>query len=236
LDGQSEHNINRNLMFIIEDRRSGPVDGAGQPVGYLQHPNFPGAQGLTALWYELKPGVSWLDVTPCVVRHLWDKGRKYAEREGKTCSSFCLFLGAQHPAYEALGRNLPSIIEPYAWYMRVPDLPGFLNHIRPALEKRLAESIAVGHSREIKISFYRDGLRLVIEKGKITTIESWKPSPEDGGMIAFPGLTFLQVLFGYRSYDELRRSFPDCWGDEEDVHALINILFPKKLSDLFPVS
>ena len=104
--------------------------------------------------------------------------------------------------------------EPYAWYLRVPDLPGFLNHIKPALEKRLAESIAVGHSREIKISFYRDGLRLVIEKGKLTAIEPWKPTPEDGGVIAFPDLTFLQLLFGYRSYDELDHSFADCWCDQ----------------------
>jgi hypothetical protein len=131
---------------------------------------------------------------------------------------------------------LPSIVDPYAWYLRVSDLPAFLNHIKPALEKRLAESIAVGHSHEIKSSFYRDGLRLVLERGKLTTIESWKPSPEDGGVIAFPELTYLQLLFGYRSYDELHQSFADCWCDSEEVRALINILFPKKCSDVFPVS
>ena len=240
LNGQSENNLNRYLMYIIEDKlstpQSGSVDGAGEPVGYFQHPNILGIKGLTLLWYELKPGVSWLDVTPSVVRYLWNTGQEYAQRDGKPCTSFCLLLGAQHPAYEALGKNLPSVIDPYAWYLRVPDLPGFLNHIKPALEKRLVESIAMGHSREIKLSFYRDGLRLVIEKGKITKMESWKPSPKDGGMIAFPGLTFLQVLFGYRSYDELHHSFADCWCDGEDLRALINILFPKTLSDVFPVS
>jgi hypothetical protein len=55
-------------------------------------------------------------------------------------------------------------------------------------------------------------------------------------MIAFPGLTFLQLLFGYRSYEELHQSFADCWCDGEDLRALINIFFPKKLSDVFPVS
>ncbi len=229
LNGQSENNLNRYLMFIVEDR-------TGESVGYLQHPNLLGNKGLTLLWYELSPGVSWLDVTPSVIRYVWNRGQEYAQRDGKICSSFCLLLGSQHPAYESLGKDLPSVVDPYAWYLRVPDLSGFLNHIRPALEKRLAESIAVGHSREIKISFYRDGLRLVIEKGRIRTIESWKPSPEDGGLIAFPGLTFLQILFGYRSYDELHQSFADCWCDGEDIRSLINILFPKKLSDVFPVS
>jgi hypothetical protein len=229
LNGQSEGNLNYYLMLIIEDR-------AGDPVGYVQHPNILGSMGLTALWYELKPGVSWLEVTPSLIRYLWKTGQDYARRDGKTCTSFCLLLGAKHPAYEALGKDLPSTYGPYAWYLRVPDLPGFLNHIKPALEKRLAESIAAGHSREIKISFYRDGLRLVLEKGRLITMESWKPTAEDGGAIAFPGLTFLQALFGYRSYDELHQSFPDCWCDSEEVRALIDILFPKKLSDVFPVA
>jgi hypothetical protein len=229
LDGQSKNSVDYFVMLLIEDRN-------GEPVGYFQHYNALGVTGLTALWYELKPGVSWLDVTPSVVRFLWNKGQEYAQQEGKIRTSFGFLLGAQHPVYEVLGNNLPNQPQPYAWYLRVPDLPGFLDHIRPALEKRLADSIAVGHSCEIKISFYREGLRLVIERGKLTVSEPWKPSPEDGGIIAFPGLTFLQVLFGYRGYDELHQSFADCWCDSEEVRALINILFPKKLSNVFPVS
>jgi hypothetical protein len=55
-------------------------------------------------------------------------------------------------------------------------------------------------------------------------------------MVAFPGLTFLQILFGYRSLEELQQSFPDCWCDSEEVRALIDILFPKKFSDVFPIA
>jgi hypothetical protein len=144
-------------------------------------------------------------------------------------------LGTQHPVYEVMGKDLPAVYPPYAFYMRVPDLVGFLNHIKPALEKRIAESIAVGHSREIKISFYRDGVRLLLEKGKLAAIESWKPSPGNDGDVAFPDRTFLQILFGYRSFDELEQSFADCWCDSQEVRALMNILFPKKLSDVFPI-
>lgn len=229
LDGQSENNVDYYPRYIIENT-------SGEAVGYIQHRNWLGITGINVIGYELKPGVSWLAVTPSVVRHLWVKGQEFAERDGKARTSFGFVLGAQHPVYEALGKNLPSEHSPYAWYIRIPDLPSFLNHIRPALEKRIAESIAVGHSREIKISFYRDGLRLVLEKGKLLTIESWKPSPDDDGAAAFPGLTFLQLLFGYRSFAELRQSFPDCGYDGEDVRALIDILFPKKVSDVFPVA
>ena len=229
LDGHSEKNVTSYEMRLIEDK-------SGKPVGYFQHSNYFGGTGLNAAQYELAHGVSWLEVTPGVMRYLWNTGQEYAKRDGGACTSFGFALGGCHPAYDALGKNLPSVREPYAWYLRVPDLPGFLNHIKPALEKRMAESIAPGHSREIRISLYRDGLRIVIEKGRLRTIEPWMPTPKEEGDVAFPDLTFLQILFGYRSYDELHNAFADCWCDHEDVRVLINILFPKKLSDVFPVA
>jgi hypothetical protein len=229
LDGQSKENADHYQMYLIEDL-------SGELVGYFQHPTWLGNTGVTALWYELKPGISWLAVTPTVVRHLWNKGQEYAERDGKKCSSFGFMLGASHPVYEAFEKSLPDVRLPYAYYVRVPDLADFVNHIKPALENRIVDSIAAGTSREIKISFYRNGLRLVLENGRLAVIESWQPSPDDDGAVAFPGLTFLQVLFGYRSFDELKYAFADCWCDNDDVRVLINILFPKKLSDVFPVA
>ena len=214
---------------VIEDKTS-------EPAGFLKHLCFVSNGSLTSILYELKPDVSWLEVTPSVVRYLWQTGQEYARRDGTACRSFGFALGEEHPAYEAIKDRLPEVRGSYAWYMRVPDLPGFLNHIRPVLERRLAESIAAGHSREVKISFYRSGLRFVMEHGQLKTIEVWKPTPRDEGEIAFPGLTFLQILFGYRSYEELHYAFPDCWCDSEEVRVLINILFPKKPSNIYPIA
>ena len=228
LMGRSENN-NCWVDCMIEDK-------ADEPVGFFRHPGYNQQGSLAASRYELKPGISWLEATPSVVRYLWAKGQEYAKRDGGECSWFGFVLGAAHPAYVALGNRLPTIRDPYAWYLRIPDLRGFLNHIKPVLEKRLAESIATGHSCEIKISFYRSGLHFVIEKGRLTTIAPWKPTPEDGGVMAFPGLVFLQMLFGYRGYDELQYTFADCWCDSEEVRALINILFPKKLSNVYPIA
>ena len=208
----------------------------GEPVGFFRHPAYNHSNSMVAGRFELKPGVSWLEATPAVVRYLWAKGQEYARRDGCEFSSFGFVLGAAHPAYEALGNRLPTIRDPYAWYLRVPDLRGFLEHIQPVLEMRLAESIASNHSREFRISFYRTGLRLVIERGKIITIEPWKPAPKDEGEAAFPGLTFLQLLFGYRSAEELNHAFADCWWNSEEVRALLNSLFPKKLSTVYPIA
>ena len=229
LMGRSENN-NCWVNCIVEDPSS-------RLVGYFGHPGYNYQTTLVAARYEVKPGLSWLEVTPSVVRYLWAKGQEYAKRYGGECNSFGFLLGASHPAYEALGDRLPRIRDPYAWYLRVPDIRGFLNHIKPVLEKRLAESIAAGHSREIRISFYRTGLRLNIDHGEITAIESWKPGPGDEeGDAAFPNLTFLQLLFGYRSFEELEYTLADCWCGSEDVRTLLKILFPKKLSNVYPIA
>jgi hypothetical protein len=144
--------------------------------------------------------------------------------------------GSEHPAYEAGADGLPQGWPPYAWYLRLPDLPGFLRRVAPVLEQRLARSIAAGHSGELKLSFYRGGLRLVLADGRLTAIEPWQPSTEDGGNAAFPELTFLQLLFGHRSLDELRQAFPDCRIQGDEARGLLNALFPKQASNVWPIS
>jgi len=133
--------------------------------------------------------------------------------------------------------SLPRVRKPYAWYLRVVDIPAFLQLIKPALEKRLDESSISGYSGEIKMTFYRDGLRLVIEKGRLSTIEAWKPMPYGhAGDAGFPPHTFLQLLFGYRSLEMLKTSFVDCWTSRDEFHVLLSALFPRQPSDVWPIS
>jgi hypothetical protein len=150
--------------------------------------------------------------------------------DGRTQSSFGFFFAQEHPVYQAMGDDLPEFRKPYAYFIRVADLIGFVRHIAPALEQRLAASIAPGYSGELKISFYQRGMRLLFEKGKLSLVEDWKPTPTEWGNAAFPDLTFLQVLCGYRSFAELHQSFADCWWNNEQDRALLDILFPKKPS------
>jgi hypothetical protein len=131
-----------------------------------------------------------------------------------------------------LGNQVIIAGQPYAWYLRVPDVAGFLNHIRPVLEKRLANSIACGHSGECLLNLFPRGVRLVLESGRIT-IQPWKPGHADDGNAGFPLFSFLQILFGYRSLDELRYAFPDCWWSDESTRIIVNVLFPKKSSTLY---
>ena len=107
-----------------------------------------------------------------------------------------------------------------------------MRHIAPALEQRLAASAQSGYSGDLKVSFYRSGLHFRVHEGSIA-VEGWKPDRVEAGDAAFPDLTFLQLLFGYRSLAEIQHAFPDRSATTDDARALLPILFPKKDSDVW---
>lgn len=226
---KSPANINRRELRVIET-------AAGERVGSLAHPPTLWDGALLATHYEVRPGRSWLAVTPSVIRYLWAAGGDYAARDGQTRAAFGFGLGTEHPVYQAAGACLPHERAPYAWYVRVPDLPAFLRRVAPALERRLAASCAAGHTGEVKVSFYRAGLRLQLEQGRLT-VAPWRPVPKlDEGQAAFPEHTFLHLLFGHRRLDELKHLYRDCWTTGDEPRVLLEALFPQQASDLWPVS
>ena len=92
----------------------------------------------------------------------------------------------------------------------MPDLPAFVRHIGGVLEGRLAQSVAVGHSGALRLSFFGDGLLLRFEGGRLAEVAPCPHflSAEEAGPqgARFPDLTFLQLLFGCRSLEEPSRA------------------------------
>lgn len=209
----------------------------GQPAGFLVHKPRLHSGLLWATAYELAVGDSWPAVTPIVIRYLYAAGEAYAAERQEPFEASAFWLGADHPAYQTLPEPLPRARQPHAWswYVRVADVPDFLRSVAPVLEQRLARSEAAGHTGELRISFYRGGLRLVFEQGFMTVAEPWAPTSEDEGEAAFPDLTFLQLLFGYRSLEELEHAFADCWAWDEGARVLLPALFPKQPSRVWSV-
>ena len=163
--------------------------------------------------------------------------RTVCDREGNTRSAYTFALAGSHPVYEVIRDSLPRVRQPYCWYIRVPDLPAFIRHITPVLERRLSESIIPGFSGAVRISFYRSGIRLGLENGRLTLVEPWQPGPrEEEGEVAFPDLTFLQLVFGHRTMDELKQSRADCWWDGDRTRMLLTTLFPRKPSQFMPIA
>lgn len=229
IDGKTEQNVERLAVCIVET-------AAGRPMGLLLHERKLEHKRPTLFLAEILPGDSWLDVAPGLLRYLVATGAAYAGRDHEECTGYALRLLPDHPLLRAVSRLAPLPLRAYAWYIRVPDLIGFLQQITPVLDRRLAVSAAAGHSGELTIGMYREGLQLRFEEGRIAGIEPWQPQPHAGGNVQFPGRTFLQLVFGHRTLDELRYAFPDCSADGDRSAALIDALFPKQASAIWPIS
>ena len=181
---------------------------------------------------ELDGGASWQAAIVPLLRALRQYGEQLptVSRAAEPLREISFLLGRAHPAYDALGPELaPYYDPPYAWYLRVPDLPAFLARIAPALERRLAASPAANYTGTLKLDFYRGGLALSFEQGRLLRAEPWRACRWAWRRCRLPGLVFLQLLFGYRGLDELRDAFPDVWA-ESPAEGLLRALFPKAAS------
>lgn len=232
LEGKSTKNAQARKICIVEAQD-------GEPVGFLLHPHCLWYDALYLQRYELKAGVSWWAVTPSVLRYMQSQGAGYvpymvADKK-QAFTSLALSLGREHPAYTVVADWMPKMQAPYAWYLRVPDLPAFLRTIAPVLEKRLAKSVMVGHTGELRLNFYREGVKVAFEAGRIVEVAAWKFPGQAGSSAKFPGRTFLHLLFGHRSFAELGETFADC-GAPLEQRLLVEALFPKAVSYVRPVS
>ncbi len=241
LTGRNRRSATREEYRIVEA-------AGGEPVGFLSTDHYFHGTTFRAGGYELRPGVSYAAVTPSVLRYLVKMGEvafardpemyAWTGRAGQDVqfTSIRLNLGAEHPAYQLVQQAMPTYSKPYAWYIRVPDVGAFLRRIAPILERRVADSALAGHTGELKLSFYRSGVKLAFEKGTVQAVEPWKPGPDEWGTPSFPGHTFLQLLFGYRTLEELEYAFPDAGAGDDTARCLLGVLFPKQASDVWPVA
>lgn len=213
------------------------VDHAGEAKGYLLLASRRWGRELGVWGFDVAPGVSVQAMLPSVLRGLQAHGNQMPTEKPDTdpFSEIGIYLGRNSPLYDVMGGLAVATEAPYAWYVRVPDMPTFLKHIAPVLEKRLANSEAAGYTGELKIDFYRGGLHMVFEKGHLAMVENWVvPVFDSNAGAGFPALVFLQVVFGHRSIEELRYAFPDVWVNDETGY-LLKTLFPARPSLVLPL-
>ncbi len=146
-------------------------------------------------------------------------------------------MGRSDPLYDLLGHELaPAVEPPYAWYLRVPDIPAFLRLIGPELERRLAASKLAAHTGTLEVDLYTDGFQMRFEDGRLAGVDPWRATIKDepDSALQCPALTFLQLLMSYRSLAELTEIFPDVESRREH-RLLIDTLFPKRHSLVEPM-
>ena len=210
-------------FYLVETAVSPP-----QPVAYVEYKQFGKSYFVREL--GVLPGHSWRAVGLFLTRHFKKLADGLLEKEEKRLRGVHFGLGQGHAIYEALGRQLEAQRRPYAWFIRVPDLPAFLRHIAPALQKRLANSVLAGHSGTCRVNLYNQQFTLVFENGKLAEVGTYQAKTVDDGDIQFPGTTLLQLILGQASLDELNAIHPDCFSRQPEAAILFNILFPKRPS------
>lgn len=222
-------NVHQNVQVII--------DTQGQQLGFLFASARRWGGDKFMIWdMDITPGINAQRLMPSLLRAI----KTLAEQAIVTRADIAPLqgitfnLGGSHPLYDILGKQFTATSEkPYAWYIRVPDLPAFLRLLAPVLERRLASSLIAGYSGEVRLSFYRDGLRLVFQEGKLTQTEAWRAPAYDANISAsFPPLVFLQLLFGHRSIEELGHIFPDVSVSSE-ADVVLRTLFPTRPSFVY---
>ena len=229
ISGKRQYNINRRELFIIEDKQK-------EAVGFIAIPPLKWGHSNMLNLFEIAEGVAWADVAPSVIRFLWQNGLEKAAEQDAEQKIFGFWLGESHPAYAVAASRLPRERKPYAFYTRIPDLAAFLKVIQPVLEARLAKSAFMNYTGELKLSFYLDGLLLKFEKGQITEISNLSCDELEKSQAQFPPHTFLHLVFGHRTVAELSKTHIDCATQNEETANLINALFPKKPSEVWPIS
>ncbi|VAW36454.1 hypothetical protein MNBD_CHLOROFLEXI01-2004 [hydrothermal vent metagenome] len=216
-------------QFLLVETAVSP----SKPIAYVEYKQWGKTYSVREL--GVLSGHSWRAVGLFLMRHFQKMAADLQEKKGKQLHGVTFILGQAHPIYEALGSQLEKQKRPYAWFIRVPDIPAFLRHIHPVLEQRLAASVLAGHSGTSKLNLYQQHLSLRFESGKLKEVGSYTPKRIEDGDIYFPGTTFLQLVFGHATLDELNAVHADCHARNVEAAVLFNILFPKKPSWLVPL-
>lgn len=218
-------------LFVAED-------ASGEVVGYahLSVNLWGDAVYVLGLW--LRRG-SWFAHYPSLLRGLKRVGEMTPQSvvEPKSFRAITLQLPGEHPARQMLAVMAPSVsklVNEYAWYVRVADLPPLLRVVAPALERRLAASPYAGYTGDLLIDFYRGGLRMAWRDGKLAEVADWQRPAWGRHRLGFPPGVFLQLLFGYRSLADLQSAYPDV-ATEGDASALLPVLFPTRASWPLPL-
>lgn len=208
----------------------------GRPAGALVLSPWRRSAAMMVNTLMVDAGVPLVRVVPSVLRGLRALAETTRPMRPEVPEPGAISIAYSDPALRGAMGDTPfsDIAYPYAWYLRVADMPRLLWHVAPALERRLAASAHAGYTGDLTLDFYRGGLRLAFEDGKITAVEDWQRPLWGGGMAGFPPLVFLQALFGHRSLHELRSIYPDVQA-EGDATALLDALFPKRASLLMPL-
>ena len=212
------------------------VSQAGEDVGYIGMTGTLYGTNITLFEYFVSDKASYMATLNDVLRGVRDHALANYQNKDREPN----FIRFSSKIYDKLSMLMAGMKGAalsqtrYAWYVHVPQMVSFIEKIKPVLEKRLENSLAHRYTGKLHLSFFkRTGLLITFEDGKITSITDEAPNL-DAEDATFPYESFISVLFGYRSFEELDHSYADALSNQKAT-LLLKILFPKQNSYLAPL-
>lgn len=114
--------------------------------------------------------------------------------------------------------------KPYAWQIKPLDLYGLMQKMKPAFEKRLAGSQFKGLTKTLSFNFFKFAVKMEIEGGVIKHMKKYYG--EEKRTLGFNPYAFIQLILGYKDWQELANAYPDFWV-RDGLDDLVDVLFPK---------
>jgi predicted acetyltransferase len=113
---------------------------------------------------------------------------------------------------------------PYAWQIKIPDIPRFLKTITPVLEKRIQSSSFRNYTGTIRFDFYSFGVDCSSKGG---ALESVHPAKGECELVFHLPTDLVPALFlGHRSWHVFRENRPDIFPNSVKSAMLVDTLFP----------
>lgn len=229
LTGRHDDEVYKLYTHLIERAET------GESVGYIVLRASKEEKFFPVMSYVVGDQASYLETFDDVMRGAKTFAEEFYRDMPKFMPDMILFDTGIHEAVDQIiqgtsgGRVLPDT---YAWYIRVADIPAFIQQIAPVLEARLRGSGANAYTGSLKIAFGDlTGVEMTFERGKIVDVVSRLFDLYEGD-VRFPYHSFLNILFGHRTQEELYHIFPESHANAK-ARVLLKALFPKQRAWLF---
>ena len=235
IEGAQPEGVDQWHLYLI-------VDTTGRSVGYLRLSTLRWGPAVTVDGVMVEEGVPLVAVVPSVLRGVQALAETTIPARPETAPPGAVkfhLWNSDHPLRGALSDLVPvSVTHPYStypdlWYIRVPDLVRFVKHVTPALERRLAASAQAGYTGELTLDFYRGGLRLAFDGGKLVVVEHWLRPRWGESKIGFPPLVFYKCSSATAVCTSCGVSTQMC--GQREAAPVLDALFPKRQSSLIPL-
>lgn len=114
----------------------------------------------------------------------------------------------------------------YAWYVKIPSIPRFIDTIRPLFSNRLRDTELHDFTGELTLTTYKEGYSLSFQNGAFTDVSESNEKKSDNYHLRIPKGSLTRLLMGYETLEELASHEPDVMCASV-MRPLVNALFPK---------